>query len=147
MLFFTGSSRKSSSILRYQKRKGEEGDQRVIERLLAIKELGLAIRNALEAGDLDTFGELLHRSWVQKRGLAPNISSDTINQAYELARSHGVTGGKITGAGGGGFLLLYCNERCQKAVTKALEGFGLRRLAFAFDTAGAQIVCPDSLVW
>jgi D-glycero-alpha-D-manno-heptose-7-phosphate kinase len=147
MLFFSGTSRKSSSILRYQKQKGEEGDQRVIERLLAIKELGLAIRHALEAGDLDTFGELLHRSWVQKRGLAPNISNDTINQVYELARLKGALGGKITGAGGGGFLLLYCNETYQKAVTGALEGAGLRRLAFAFDTGGAQIVCPDGSDW
>jgi D-glycero-alpha-D-manno-heptose-7-phosphate kinase len=146
MLFFTGSSRKSSSILHYQKRKGEEGDQRVIERLLAIKELGVAIRHALEGGDLETFGELLHRSWVQKRGLAPNISSDSINQVYQLARSKGAMGGKITGAGGGGFLLLYCDETHQKAVTEALEGVGLRRLAFAFDTTGAQIVCPDGSV-
>jgi D-glycero-alpha-D-manno-heptose-7-phosphate kinase len=143
MLFFSGTSRKSSSILRYQKRKGEEGDRHVIDRLQAIKELGLAMRHALEAGDLETFGELLHRSWVQKRGLAPNISNDTINQVYELARSKGVLGGKITGAGGGGFLLLYCDAMYQKAVTEALEGAGLRRLAFAFDTGGAQIVCPD----
>jgi D-glycero-alpha-D-manno-heptose-7-phosphate kinase len=142
MLFFTGSSRQSSSILRYQKQKSEEGDQGVTERLLAIKELGLAIRHALEAGDLDAFGELLHRSWVQKRGLAPNISNDSINQVYELARSKGATGGKITGAGGGGFLLLYCNEMYQKTVTEALEEAGLRRLAFALDTDGAQIVCP-----
>jgi D-glycero-alpha-D-manno-heptose-7-phosphate kinase len=147
MLFFTGSSRRSSSILRHQKRKGEEGDQAVIERLLAIKELGLAIRHALEAGDLDTFGELLHRSWVQKRGLAPNISNDTINRAYEVARSKGVIGGKITGAGGGGFLLLYGDEMVHQAVTEALEGVGLRRLTFAFDTGGAQIICPDGFAW
>jgi D-glycero-alpha-D-manno-heptose-7-phosphate kinase len=146
MLFFTGSSRRSSSILRYQQRMGEEGDPRIMERLLTIKELGLAIRHALEAGDLDTFGELLHRSWVQKRELAPNISSDSINQVYELARSKGARGGKITGAGGGGFLLFYCDQLHQKAVTEALEGAGLRRLAFAFDTEGAQIVCPHGSV-
>jgi D-glycero-alpha-D-manno-heptose-7-phosphate kinase len=147
MLFFTGTSRQSSSILRYQKQKGEEGDRATIERLLAIKELGLAIRYALEAADLDTFGELLHRSWVQKRGLTPDISNDSINQAYELARVNGATGGKIAGAGGGGFLLLYCNEMYQESVTEALEGVGLRRLAFAFDTSGAQIVHASSPAW
>jgi D-glycero-alpha-D-manno-heptose-7-phosphate kinase len=142
MLFFTGSSRQSSKILRYQKQKGEEGDEQVMKRLLAIKELGLAIKQALEAGDLDAFGELMHRSWVQKRSLAPNITNDSINQLYELARAKGVIGGKITGAGGGGFLLLYCREAYQEAVTEALEGIGLRRIGFVFDTAGAQIVRP-----
>jgi D-glycero-alpha-D-manno-heptose-7-phosphate kinase len=140
MLFFTGSSRQSSSILRHQDRKGAEGDKRVIERLLAIKELGLSIKQALEAGDLDAFGELMHRSWVQKRSLVPNITNDSINQAYELARSKGAIGGKITGAGGGGFLLLYCYEACQQAVTGSLEGIGLRRMEFALDTDGVQIV-------
>ncbi len=147
MLFFTGSSRQSSNILRYQKQKGEEGDSRVIERLLAIKELGLAIRQALEAGDLDAFGELMHRSWVQKRSLAPNISNSTIDQVYELARSKGAQGGKITGAGGGGFLMLYCDEVYQDAVTEALEEIGLRRMGFAFDTQGAQIMRTGESLW
>lgn len=147
MLFFTGSSRQSSNILRYQKQKGEEGDVRVIERLLAIKELGLAIRRALEAGDLDTFGELLHRSWVQKRSLAPNISNDTINEVYEVARSKGATGGKITGAGGGGFLMLYCRETHQDAVTEGLEEMGLRRMGFAFDACGAQVMHAVESHW
>jgi D-glycero-alpha-D-manno-heptose-7-phosphate kinase len=142
MLFFTGTSRQSSSILRYQKQKGEAGDKKIIERLLTIKELGLMVKDALEAEDLDAFGELLHRSWVQKRAVAPNITNDTINQAYELARSKGALGGKITGAGGGGFLLLYCNEALQDTVTEALEGVGLRRMGFAFDTKGAHIVRP-----
>lgn len=142
MLFFTGTSRQSSSILRFQKRKGEKGDKQVIERLMAIKELGLKIKDALEAEDLDAFGDLLHRSWVQKRAVAPNITNDTINQAYELARSKGAIGGKITGAGGGGFLLLYCHQALQDAVTEALEGLGLRRMGFALDTVGAHIVRP-----
>jgi D-glycero-alpha-D-manno-heptose-7-phosphate kinase len=142
MLFFTGTSRQSSSILRFQKRKGEKGDPQVIERLLAIKELGLGIKDALEAEDLDAFGDLLHQSWVQKRAVAPNITNDTINQLYELARSKGAIGGKITGAGGGGFLLLYCHEELQDAVTEALEDVGLRRMGFAFDTVGTHIVRP-----
>jgi D-glycero-alpha-D-manno-heptose-7-phosphate kinase len=147
MLFFTGSSRQSSNILRYQKQKGEQGDSRVIERLLAIKELGLATRQVLEAGDLDSFGELMHRSWVQKRSLAPDISNDTINQIYELAQSKRATGGKITGAGGGGFLMLYCHEAYQDAVTEALEGAGLRRMGFTFDTQGTQVMGMGESLW
>jgi D-glycero-alpha-D-manno-heptose-7-phosphate kinase len=147
MLFFTGSSRQSSNILRYQKQKGETGDKRVIERLLTIKELGLAIRRALEAGDLDAFGELMHLSWIQKRSLAPNISNDNINDIYELARSKGAVGGKITGAGGGGFFLLYCLEPCQAAVTEALEKIGLRRMGFAFDHYGAQVMHTGEALW
>jgi D-glycero-alpha-D-manno-heptose-7-phosphate kinase len=147
MLFFTGSSRQSSNILRYQKQKGEEGDSRVIERLLTIKELGLAIREALEAGDLATFGELMHRSWVQKRSLAPNISNQAIDAVYELARSKGAVGGKITGAGGGGFLMLYCEEAHQAGVTEALERANLRRMGFAFDTQGAQVMHTGESVW
>jgi D-glycero-alpha-D-manno-heptose-7-phosphate kinase len=144
MLFFTGSSRQSSSILRYQKQKGEQGDGGVIKRLLAIKELALQICQALEEEDLDAVGELLHASWVQKRSLAPQISNDTINKAYEAARSRGAIGGKITGAGGGGFLLLYCPEPYQQAVMEILQGMGLRQMDFAFDTHGAQMVHTDA---
>jgi D-glycero-alpha-D-manno-heptose-7-phosphate kinase len=147
MLFFTGSSRQSSNILRYQKKRGEQGDKHVIERLMAIKELGLAIREALETGDLDTFGELMHRSWVQKRSLAPNISNSSIDRVYELAQAHGATGGKITGAGGGGFLMLYCQEQYQDAVTQALEDMGLRRMGFGFDTCGAQVMPAGQSLW
>lgn len=147
MLFFTGNSRQSSSILRYQKQKGEEGDKQVVERLLAIKELGIAMLHTLEAGDLDGFSELMHRSWVQKRSLAPNISNSTIDNMYELARSKGATGGKITGAGGGGFLMLYCEEAYQDAVTEALEGKGLRRMGFTFDTQGAQVMPMGESLW
>jgi D-glycero-alpha-D-manno-heptose-7-phosphate kinase len=147
MLFFTGGSRQSSNILRYQKQKGEEGDRRVIERLLTIKELGLAIQQALEAGDLGAFGELMHRSWVQKRSLAPNISNHAIDQVYELARSKGAVGGKITGAGGGGFLMLYCEEAYQDGVTEALEGANLRRMGFTFDTHGAQVMHTGESLW
>jgi D-glycero-alpha-D-manno-heptose-7-phosphate kinase len=147
MLFFTGTSRQSSSILRYQKQKGEEGDKSVVERLLAIKELGIEIKEALEAGDLDSFGQLMHRSWLKKRSLAPNISNSSINLAYELAQSKGATGGKITGAGGGGFLMLYCKEERQDVVTEALEEAGLRRMDFALDTQGAQVMRAGDSLW
>ncbi len=89
----------------------------------------------------------MHRSWVQKRSLAPAISNDNINQIYELAQSKGAMGGKITGAGGGGFLMLYCDEAYQDAVTEALEAVGLRRMGFAFDTQGTQVMGMGESLW
>ena len=140
MLFFTGTSRKSSTILRHQKRGSEKGDQLIVERLHAIKELAMSIKQALERGDLDGFGELLHLSWLNKRGLTENITNPFIDKCYTAARAAGAIGGKITGAGGGGFMMLCCPPERQADVTRVLEGLGLRRLDFAFDHEGAQVM-------
>ncbi|MCR4408272.1 MAG: GHMP kinase [Anaerolineae bacterium] len=140
MLFFTGTSRKSSSILRYQQRASEMGEMSVVERLHAIKELAVSMKKALEKGDLDRFGELLHLAWLNKRGLAENITNTFIERCYEAARQAGAVGGKITGAGGGGFLMLYCPVEHQADVTDVLESLGLRRLNFAFDHEGVQVM-------
>jgi D-glycero-alpha-D-manno-heptose-7-phosphate kinase len=140
MLFFTGTSRKSSTILRYQKLASEKREQPVIERLHAIKELADFMKESLEQGDLDRFGELLHLSWLNKRSLTENITNDFIDECYTAARDAGAVGGKITGAGGGGFMMLYCPQEHQTNVTGVLEGLGLRRLDFAFDHEGAQVM-------
>jgi D-glycero-alpha-D-manno-heptose-7-phosphate kinase len=144
LLFFTGTSRKSSTILRKQKHASEKGDQLVIERLHAIQELAFSIKGALEHGDLDGFGELLHLSWLNKRDLAENIANPFIDKCYAAGREAGAIGGKITGAGGGGFMMLYCPPAHQVAVTRVLEGMGLRRLDFAFDREGAQVMLAVS---
>jgi D-glycero-alpha-D-manno-heptose-7-phosphate kinase len=94
----------------------------------------------LEQGDLDEFARLLHYSWEEKRHLAPGLSTAFIDECYTLARRHGATAGKITGAGGGGFLMIYCHEHVQEAVTTALEGRGLRRMNARFDHQGATVV-------
>jgi len=140
MLFFTGTSRNSSTILRHQKSASEQGDKLVIERLHAIKELAGSIKRALEQGDLDGFGELLHLSWLNKRSLIENITNPFIDKCYAAAREAGAIGGKITGAGGGGFMMLYCPLERQADVTRVLEGLGLRRMNFAFDHEGAQVM-------
>ncbi|HLG60526.1 MAG TPA: hypothetical protein VKY19_01245 [Ktedonosporobacter sp.] len=140
LLFFTGSSRESTSILKHQRRSTEERDEGVLEALHRIKRVAEEVQRCLERGDLEEFAGLLHYSWQEKRRLAPNLSSRFIDECYELALQHGASAGKITGAGGGGFLLLYCREEAQEAVTYALEERGLKRMNFHFDHQGATVV-------
>ncbi len=140
LLFFTGSTRESSNILHQQKRASEAGRGPVIEALHAVKDLAEQMRECLESGNLDGFAGLMDEGWQQKKRLAPNISNTAIDGYYALAREHGALGGKVTGAGGGGFLMLYCPQAKQAAVTKALEGEGLVRMNFVFDYQGATVV-------
>jgi D-glycero-alpha-D-manno-heptose-7-phosphate kinase len=140
MLFFTGTSRQSSTILRRQEKASQQGDRDTLGRLDAIKELGLEIRAALEGGELDAFGGLLHQSWMEKRQLAEGITNPFLDQCYRTARQHGALGGKVTGAGGGGFLMLYCPEDRQEAVTEALVALGLQRWPLALDDQGVQVM-------
>ncbi|HLH74027.1 MAG TPA: GHMP kinase, partial [Chloroflexota bacterium] len=120
LLFYTGTSRHSSEILRHQQRRTAHAVPNVIESLDRIKALAEEIRHALEAGRIDDVGELLDLAWQRKKTLAPSISNAFIDECYALARSRGALGGKITGAGGGGFLLFYCPPHAQPAVRTAL---------------------------
>jgi D-glycero-alpha-D-manno-heptose-7-phosphate kinase len=140
LLFFTGSSRESTSILKHQRKSTEERDESVLRALHNIKQVAVDVQACLERGDLDEFARLLHYAWQEKRRLAPGLSTGFIDECYSLALEHGASGGKITGAGGGGFLLLYCLEDAQDAVTGALEARGLKRMNFHFDHQGATVV-------
>lgn len=140
MLFFTGSSRESTSILQQQRKSTVEQDAGVLQALHNIKQVALDVQVCLERGDLDGFAQLLHYAWLEKRRLAPNLSTNFIDECYELARHYGAAAGKITGAGGGGFLLLYCEEHAQETVTRVLEERGLKRMDFRFDQQGATVV-------
>ncbi|MBN1180522.1 MAG: GHMP kinase [Anaerolineae bacterium] len=144
MLFFTGTSRQSSTILRQQKRASQEDDPATLRRLGAIRQLGEYIYDALSAGDLELFAKLLHRSWMEKRRLADGITNDFIDRCYDTARDHGAVGGKVTGAGGGGFLMLYCPVEHQEEVTRALTALGLRRRPLHFEVEGAQVMYTHS---
>jgi len=128
LLFFTGSSRESTSILKHQRKSTEDADGEVLQALHNIKQVAVEVQTCLERGDLDEFARLLHYAWQEKRRLAPGLSTGFIDECYNLAREQGATAGKITGAGGGGFLLLYCPEQAQEAVTQALESRGLKRI-------------------
>ena len=144
LLFATGSRHNSSAILR---RQSEDTRRRpmVAARLHQIKALGLAMRETLMTGDLDGFGRLLDRAWQEKRRLSAAISTTSIDTWYFAARSAGALGGKITGAGGGGFLLLYAPMEKIAAVRATLNDCGLRELPFAFETAGVQTLRSLSL--
>lgn len=140
MLFYTGKSRDSGKILSDQSRASREQNPATLERMHRIKALGHEVLAALGEGRLDDFGELLHQSWLQKRSVNQNISNESIDLAYDQARLNGAIGGKITGAGGGGFLMLYCHEEHQPAVTSALTALGLARMDFRFDFDGARVL-------
>lgn len=145
LLFYTGHARDSANILKHQRSASERESPEVIQRLHRIKALGLEIREALIAGDLQAFGQLMHQSWLNKRGLVANISNSAIDGWYEVARSAGAIGGKIAGAGGGGFLMLVCPPEAQAAVTEALAARNLRRMDFSFDFAGVRVVSTESV--
>lgn len=140
LLFFTGKSRDSGNILRQQSNASQAKDPATLERMHRIKALGLDMVDSLNRRDLDAFGELLHQSWLQKRGVVNDISNDVIDQAYAAARDKGALGGKIAGAGGGGFMMLYCHEDRQAAVTQVLQDLSLSRMDFRFDFEGPQVL-------
>lgn len=140
MLFFTGSSHAAATILRQQDSASRGGDETVVANLHRIHEAAGRGIGLLRSGDLAGFGALLDEAWEAKKRLAPGITTPTIDRWYEVARTHGAEGGKIAGAGGGGFLLLSCPEQAQAAVTAALDAEGLVRMDFSFERAGATIL-------
>ncbi len=143
MLFFTGSAHNSWQILAAQEQATDQADGAAVQSLHAIRELALNMRLALQNGDLRAFGSLLDQSWHAKKRLSSRITSGRIDRLYALAREYGALGGKITGAGGGGFLLVFCPEECQSKVRSALRAEGVREMAFEFDVQGAKVLVND----
>ncbi len=143
MLFYTGISRHSTSILEKQKASMKREEKEVLDNLHALKELVKATRASLEGGDLPTFGALLDEGWQRKKRLATNVSSEAINETYEVARAAGAIGGKITGAGGGGFLLLCCPPEHKTAVAAAMSARGLNQMYFRLESRGAHVVLDN----
>jgi D-glycero-alpha-D-manno-heptose-7-phosphate kinase len=138
LLFFTGYSRSASSILKEQDVKSKESNRDMVDNLHFVKELGFQSKEALEAGDLIKFGELMNVHWEHKKKRSGSMSNDRINQWYELARDSGAIGGKLIGAGGGGFLMFYAEEK--RRLRHALIEAGLREVRFRFDFEGTKTV-------
>lgn len=138
MLFSTGRSRHSAAILGPQ-RTDTGTKSSVVESLHRIKALAAEMSEALLGEALDEFGCLLDRAWREKRQLSQKVSNADIDRWYGIAREAGALGGKITGAGGGGFLLLYCPPKRQAEVRTAMAKNGLRELTFDIDHVGAQV--------
>jgi len=145
LLFYTGAARESARVLTEQDRATAAGTPEVVSSLHALKAMAAEIRRCLEDEELDTFGELLHEGWQHKKRLASGITNDHIDECYEAARDAGALGGKITGAGGGGFLMLYCPTGTGPRVTERLERSGVKRMDFAIDFDGAKILVNNAL--
>ena len=140
LLFYTGITRSSTDILQEQKVNSENGDNSMIEALHRTKELGYRIKEALEVGDLERFGDLLHEHWLNKKKRSKKISDDRLDEWYSIARENGVKGGKIMGAGGGGFFMFYCPNSHKPGLRKALAEAGLREMRYNFDFEGAKVL-------
>lgn len=134
MLFFTNHTRRSESVLAEQKANIDDR----MDVLRALKEMAYRGRALLAAGDLDAFGRLLHEGWELKKQMASKISNGSLDAIYQAARQAGALGGKITGAGGGGFLLLYCPPANQPRVRDALRG--LPELPFRLEPDGSKVI-------
>lgn len=146
LLFFTGATHQSTTILEEQERSTREDRGRALESLHIIAALAERMRGTLEDGDLHTFGTLLDAGWQAKKQISGKISSEQIDALYETAKEYGAVGGKITGAGGGGFMLLYCERPEQEPVRRALAEAGAREMTFRFDSKGAQVIVNDPFI-
>jgi D-glycero-alpha-D-manno-heptose-7-phosphate kinase len=139
MLFFVGSTRVAADLLHDQKKQTESGNAKMIEGLHFIKQLGHEIKSALEAGDINRFGELMHEHWTRKRVRSACTSNNRIDELYEFARTRGgATGGKLVGAGGSGFLLFHTNDR--RRLRNAMMEAGLEEMDFNFDFDGSVVL-------
>ncbi len=138
LLCYTGKTRRSANILRTQIEGYVTRKVDVVAGLDALKETTTLMKNALLLGRLDDFGALLHQAWQHKKKLADRITDSYIDELYETARRHGALGGKISGAGGGGFLLLYCQFDKRHIVAQELEEAGGQMVEFGFEPHGLQ---------
>jgi D-glycero-alpha-D-manno-heptose-7-phosphate kinase len=139
LMFYTNEMRDATSILKKQDDATRTRDQNVVKSLHEIKDIGLEISDAISKGNLRHFGELLDVHWQSKKRLAEGISNPQIDAWYELAKQNGAIGGKISGAGGGGFLMLYCEDD-KARLREVMRSVGLRELKFRFDFEGSKVV-------
>ncbi len=138
VLFFTGYSRSAASILAEQDGKSRDNDAEITRQLDYIKELGRCSCRALEAGNLADFGRLLDEHWQHKKQRSARMSNSVIDECYDHAIANGALGGKLVGAGGGGFLLFYAEDRPR--LLRAMRDKGLNEVRFQFDFQGTAVV-------
>jgi D-glycero-alpha-D-manno-heptose-7-phosphate kinase len=138
LLFFTGYSRSASQVLRDQNQRSLAHDEDVEQNLHELKEIALSSRRALEAADFPAFAELLNAQWEQKKRRSGGVSNPDIDQWYALGMEHGALGGKLVGAGGGGFLMFYAEDKVR--LRRALFEAGLREVRFRFDFEGTKVL-------
>jgi D-glycero-alpha-D-manno-heptose-7-phosphate kinase len=145
LLFYTGAARNSATILGEQEKASAKKDPAVTSALDAVKGMAYEVKDCLERGEVHRLGWFMHENWVQKKRFASGVTNPVIDECYDVARAAGAVGGKITGAGGGGFLMLYCEPVYQPAVTEALETRGLKRMDFHLERGGARVLLNAAL--
>jgi D-glycero-alpha-D-manno-heptose-7-phosphate kinase len=138
LLFFTGFTRSASAILEEQDTRTRQQDAEIIAQLHVVKQLGCESKAALERGDLRRFAELMHVHWEHKKARSRSMTNSTIDEYYDLARRNGALGGKLIGAGGGGFLMLYTEDKTR--LRNVMRGAGLREVRVRFDFQGTTVL-------
>lgn len=138
VMFFTGFTRSASGILKDQDSRSKQKDSSMVDNLHYTKRLGQDSKEAFEAGDLRRFAAIMHEHWEHKRKRSQGMSNQQIDEWYELGRANGALGGKLIGAGGGGFLMFYAEDKTR--LRRALTAAGLREVRFRFNFSGAQIL-------
>ena len=141
LLFFTGYSRSASAILKDQNDKSKQNDPAMLDNLHFTKDLGYQSLAALEGANLEEFARLMDVHWQRKKARSSGMSNDRINQWYDQAMAHGALGGKLIGAGGGGFLMFYAEDKTQLRHTMREQG--LKEVRFRFDFEGSKVVAQN----
>ncbi len=141
LLFFTGYSRSASSILQEQDSKSKEKNQDMLNNLHFVKDIGLKSKAALEKGDLHIFSELMNIHWQYKKARSANMSNTKIDEWYQLGLKNGALGGKIIGAGGGGFIMFYAHDKVK--LRHVMRQINLQEIRFRFDFSGTQVVAQS----
>ncbi len=136
LLYFTATQRLSATIINEQVKNVKENNSKSVEAMHHLKEQAQQMKDSLLRGDLNTIGEILHFGWTNKKQIAHSISNDLIDKVYTTAINTGATGGKISGAGGGGFMFFYCPAVTKVKVARAIEGLGGRVQSFKFTQQG-----------
>jgi len=140
LLFFTGIERESFDILSQQEDDTKNGNRQVIDSLHEVKRIGYEVKAALEEGDLDRFGHLLDEHWQMKKKRSDKMSNPNIDRWYDAAMESGSLGGKILGAGGGGFLMFFCPAENRWQLRESMASEGLREMNFQFDMEGVKVL-------
>ena len=140
LLFFTGKERGATEILSEQDKMCKQNNQGMFDNLHQIKEIGLETRRYFERGEIGRLGELLHVHWEIKKKRSQKMSDPFVDECYEAARKNGAIGGKLVGAGGGGFFMFYCNSSEKPKLVEAMQKVGLSWERFHFDFDGAKIL-------
>jgi D-glycero-alpha-D-manno-heptose-7-phosphate kinase len=140
ILFYLDVTRDASSVL-FEQNKNIASDSEKFETMKKLKELTLSMKEELNKGRIENFGKMLHEGWLLKKSMASNISSPEIDNIYEKGLKAGATGGKVLGAGGGGFILFYCEPEKQEELRKALKP--LKEFSFNFEREGTKIIYSE----